>query len=60
MDFNKLVTDIQYTSQHLQQNATKAVNINLTLRNWIVGFFIIEFEQNGKDKSVYGDRKSVV
>ena len=54
MDFNKLVTDIQYTSQHLQQNATKAVNINLTLRNWIVGFFIIEFEQNGKDKSVYG------
>jgi predicted nuclease of restriction endonuclease-like (RecB) superfamily len=54
MNFEKLVTDIQYTSQHLQQNASKAVNIHLTLRNWIVGFFIIEFEQNGKDKSVYG------
>ena len=54
MDFKKLVADIQYTSQYLQQNATKAVNINLTLRNWIVCFFIIEFEQNGKDKSVYG------
>ena len=54
MDFKKLVADIQYTSQHLHQNTIKAVNINLTLRNWIVGFFIIEFEQNGKDKSVYG------
>jgi len=54
MDFNTLVLDIQQTAQHLQQNAIKAVNINLTLRNWIVGFFIIEFEQNGNDRAVYG------
>lgn len=54
MDFNRLVLDIQQTAQHLQQNAIKAVNINLTLRNWIVGFFIIEFEQKGSDRAVYG------
>jgi predicted nuclease of restriction endonuclease-like (RecB) superfamily len=54
MNFEKLVESIQHTSNYLHKSASKAVNIHLTLRNWIVGFFIIEFEQNGNDKSVYG------
>lgn len=54
MKFEKLVSDIQHTSLHLQQNAVKAVNIQLTLRNWLIGFFIVEFEQKGIDRASYG------
>lgn len=54
MKFEKLVSDIQHTSIHLQQNAEKAVNIQLTLRNWLIGFFIVEFEQKGVDRANYG------
>ena len=38
------------------QQAVKAVNRALTLRNWLIGFYIVEFEQKGEDRSVYGDR----
>jgi len=47
MNFEKLVFRIQQTNEILQQNAVKAVNIHLTLRNWLVGFYIVEFEQKG-------------
>jgi len=26
----------------------------LTIRNWLIGFYIVEFEQNGKDRAEYG------
>lgn len=56
MNFEKLVTSVQNTNLHLQQNAIKAVNANLTLRNWLVGFYIVEFEQNGEDRAVYSSK----
>ncbi len=54
MKFDYLVQHIQSTSTHFQQNAIKAVNIHLTLRNWLVGFYIVEFEQKGEDRADYG------
>ena len=54
MDFGKLIDSIQSANTHLQQNAVKAVNINLTLRNWLIGYYIVEFEQKGEDRAVYG------
>jgi predicted nuclease of restriction endonuclease-like (RecB) superfamily len=56
MNFEKLVSTIQTASNHLQQNAVKAVNIHLTLRNWLVGFYIVEYEQNGDDRAKYGQQ----
>jgi hypothetical protein len=56
MNFEKLVTSIQTTSATLQQNAVKAVNIHLTLRNWLVGLYIVEYEQNGEDWAKYGQQ----
>ena len=55
MDFGKLIDSIQSANTHLQQNAVKAVNINLTLRNWLIGYYIVEFEQKGEDRAVYGN-----
>lgn len=56
MNFEKLVSFIQTTSATLQQNAVKAVNIHLTLRNWLVGLYIVEYEQNGEDRAKYGQQ----
>jgi len=56
MDFESLVNKIQSANFHLQQNAIKAVNIHLTIRNWIIGFYIVEFEQYGEDRAEYGSQ----
>ncbi len=56
MDFKILIQNIQLTNKALHKSASKAVNIHLTLRNLLVGFYIIEFEQEGKDKAEYGKR----
>ncbi|SJN47756.1 DUF1016 N-terminal domain-containing protein [Sphingobacterium sp. JB170] len=54
MNFKKLTFRIQRTNEFLQQNAVKAVNIHITLRNWLSGFYIVKFEQNGSDRAEYG------
>ncbi len=54
-NFNKLVEQIQKTHQTLQAQSTKAVNVGLTIRNWLIGLYIVEFEQNGEDRAKYGD-----
>ena len=56
MKFEILVNTINQTHQHFQQQASKAVNVSLTLRNWLIGYYIVEFEQNGEDRAKYGDR----
>ena len=54
-NFDFLVNSIAQTHEGFQQQAAKAVNINLTLRNWLIGFYIVEFEQNGEDRAKYGE-----
>lgn len=56
LNFDNLVAVIEQTHQHFQQQASKAVNVSLTLRNWLVGFYIVEFEQKGQDRARYGDQ----
>ncbi|MEN9303512.1 MAG: hypothetical protein RL264_1941 [Bacteroidota bacterium] len=55
MNFESLVSLIEQTHHHFQQQAVKAVNVSLTVRNWLVGFYIVEFELNGEDRARYGD-----
>jgi len=56
MNFNQLSEILKLTNESLYQNAVKAVNINITLRNWLFGFYIVEFEQNGEDRAAYGQK----
>ncbi len=56
MNFEKLTSHIQQTNDFLQQNAVKAVNRHITLRNWLIGFYIVEFEQKGNDRAQYGNK----
>jgi predicted nuclease of restriction endonuclease-like (RecB) superfamily len=52
--FNKLVSTVQQLHLHLQKSAVNAVNQMLTIRNWLIGYYIVEFEQNGNDRAEYG------
>jgi hypothetical protein len=55
MDFNDLVRIITSVHDELSGRATKAVNFSLTVRNWLIGYYIQEFEQKGSDRASYGD-----
>ncbi len=54
-DFEALVSAIQQADEHLAVQASKAVNISLTIRNWLIGLYIAEFELRGLDRATYGD-----
>src|SRR4030042_3718430 len=56
MDFEQLALNLQKTHEYLQNRAVSAVNQSLTIRNWLYGYYIVEYEQNGQDKSKYGDK----
>ena len=55
-DFNSLLEAINDVHKKLSARAYKAVNISLTVRNWIIGCYITEFEMNGSDRASYGER----
>ena len=54
-DFSSLVAAIQQVHEHLAAQAGRAVNISLTLRNWLIGCYIREYEQKGTDRAQYGE-----
>jgi predicted nuclease of restriction endonuclease-like (RecB) superfamily len=56
ISFNQLVNSIQQTHNELSAQANKAVNVSLTLRNWLIGFYIFEYELNGSDRADYGKK----
>lgn len=56
MNFQNLLENIEVTHQNLQASASKTVNQLLTIRNWCIGAYIVEYEQEGKDKAKYGKK----
>lgn len=56
MDFEALVKHICTIQNTLQAQAAHAVNLALTSRNWLMGCYIVEFEQNGEDRAAYGEQ----
>lgn len=55
MNFESLVGYINQVQDVLQAQAAHAVNLSLTARNWLVGYYIVEYEQHGEDRAKYGD-----
>ncbi len=55
-DFKQLIDLIKTTHDALQKQAVNAVNQSLTIRNWLIGFYIVEYEQNGEDRAEYGKK----
>ena len=54
MDYEALVTAIEQAHQTAQRQAVRAVNIALALRNWLIGYYIAEYEPGGRDRAQYG------
>lgn len=54
-DFATLVAAISEVHRALAEQAARAVNVSLTLRNWLVGAYIREYEQQGADRAQYGE-----
>jgi hypothetical protein len=49
-----LTTVIQDTNTFFLNKVQKQVNTAMTLRNWLIGSHIVEYEQLGEDRATYG------
>ncbi len=56
MKFEQLIRVIEKTSNTLQKRALSSVNQLLVIRNWLIGYYLVEFEQKGEDRAKYGER----
>ena len=56
MDYAQLVKAIDSASRQLLGRAAAVVNQCLVIRNWLIGAYLVEFEQHGKDRARYGAR----
>jgi predicted nuclease of restriction endonuclease-like (RecB) superfamily len=56
LSFDRLVETLAEAHGALEAQAAKAVNVSLTLRNWLFGYHIREYEQRGADRGAYGER----
>ncbi len=55
LNFQSLVSAIAKVDPQLVVQAGKAVNVSLTLRNWLIGLYIAEYELRGSDRAQYGE-----
>ena len=55
-NFDQLIDRVYQTHSALLANVEKVINQNLTIRNWLIGCYIVEYEQNGSDRAQYGAR----
>ena len=54
--FENLSDCVLQPHHYAQTAAIRAVNQFATLRNWLIGCYIVEYEQKGKDRAQYGER----
>lgn len=52
--FDTLVCNVSRIHEATASAAKGAVNQMLTVRNWLIGHYIVEYEQHGNDRAAYG------
>ncbi len=55
-DFERLVELCRRTHEETRHSAARAVDRSLVVRNWLFGWYIVEYEQGGADRADYGAR----
>ncbi|PZU91369.1 MAG: hypothetical protein DI529_00835 [Chryseobacterium sp.] len=53
-EISLLISKIGETQVFFKNQAQRQVNVALTLRNWLIGFYISEYELNGNNRAEYG------
>lgn len=56
IDLSQLTEKIAETHYFFQKQVVKQVNTALSLRNWLLGYYLVEYEQQGADRAEYGDK----
>ncbi len=56
MNFKGLIGSIELAHSELSAQVSRAVNVSLTLRNWLIGFYIREYQLKGSDRAEYGKK----
>jgi predicted nuclease of restriction endonuclease-like (RecB) superfamily len=56
LEFSGLVDKIQSVHHELRSSALRSVNTMLTIRNWLIGYYITNYEMQGADRAQYGER----
>jgi hypothetical protein len=56
MSYESLIAAIVEVDADSRMGAAAAVSRHHTLRNWLIGAYIVEFEQNGADRASYGQQ----
>jgi DUF1016 N-terminal domain len=54
VNYEELIHDISNINNTSLATVARAVNKILTIRNWFIGAYIVEYEQNGVDRAAYG------
>ena len=55
-NFENLVALCRRTHDQTQRSAARAIDRSLVARNWLFGWYIVEYEQNGADRAEYGSQ----
>ena len=53
--FSSLIEHIQGVGEVLRHDVHVVINRNITSRAWLTGFYIVEYEQHGRDRAKYGE-----
>ena len=56
ISFTRLSEMVLQLHNATQTAAIKAVNRFATVRNYVIGYYIVEYEQHGSDRAKYGDQ----
>lgn len=54
--FDGLVGLFEQTQTAMQTQAARSVDIALVVRNWLFGWYIVEYQQHGSDRASYGKK----
>ena len=54
--FDGLVGLFEQTQTAMQKQAARSVDIALVVRNWLFGWYIVEYQQHGSDRASYGKK----
>ena len=55
-DLNALLSQISQLDGQLTAQAAKSIDRLLTIRNWLIGGYLFEYEQHGSDRANYGSK----
>ena len=53
-NFERLVELCQRTNDEIRRSTARAIDRSLVVRNWLFGWYVVEYEQHGADRAEYG------